>query len=105
MNSMTVEVSTELAARSRKVQSAILNRLQQHGAQARIATELQIDESTVSRWKGDVERTAQVLSLLGLKVVSETSVCLPADEVKMLRRAYRLACAHASWVLDEDGGE
>lgn len=97
------EVSTDPAARARKTHSTILQRLAQQGIQARIAAQLQVDESTVSRWKGDLERTSQILSNLGLKVVSEDKVCVPADEIGFLRRAYKLTCANAAWVLDEDG--
>ncbi len=102
-NSLMAEVSPDPAARARKSQSTILQRLAQQGMGARIAASLQVDESTVSRWKGDIERTAQILTLLGLKVVDEKKVCVPADEIGMLRRAYRLLCAHAPWVLDEEG--
>lgn len=97
------EVSTDPRARARKSQSTILQRLAQPGIQSRIAGLLEVDESTVSRWKGDVERTALILMHLGLKVVDEKKVCVPADEIAMLRRAYRLLCAHAPWVLDEEG--
>ena len=102
MNSPVAEVSPDPLARARKLQSAILQRLAQQGIQARIASTLQVDESTVSRWKSDLERTTQIIALLGLKVVSEEKVCVPADEIGFLRRAYKLTCAHAAWVLDEE---
>lgn len=102
MNSPVSEVSTDPRARARKLQSAILQRLGQHGVQARLATELQVDESTVSRWKSDLERTTQILSLLGLKVVDENKVCVRPDEIGFLRKVYQRVCELAPWVMDED---
>lgn len=103
MNTNMAEVSQDPLAKARKSQSTILQRLAQQGMGSRIAAALQVDESTVSRWKGDVERTAQILSLLGLKTVDESKVCLSPDEIRMLRRAYRVLCDHAPWLLDEGG--
>ena len=103
MNIPMAEVSTDPLARARKSQSTILQRLAQQGMGSRIAASLSVDESTVSRWKGDVERTAQILALLGLKCVEETKVCVSPDEIRMLRRAYKAACDHAPWLLDEGG--
>lgn len=95
------ESSPEPLAKARKSQTTVLSRLAPQGTQGRIAALLEIDDATVSRWKGDLERTCLILTHLGLKVVGAEQVCVPADEIKMLRRAYRLACTHAPWVLDE----
>ena len=59
--------SLNVAAQARKIEREILKRLASVG-QARIAEQLGVNESTVSRWKdGDIARWAKFLTLLGLK--------------------------------------
>lgn len=99
------EVSSDPLARTRKAQTTILQRLAQQGMGARIAASLNVDESTVSRWKGDVDRTSQILTLLGLKVVPDDKVCVPPGEIAFLRRAYTRVCEVAPWILNEGEGE
>ena len=99
------EVSQEPAARARKSQSTILQRLAQNGTQGRIAAQLQVDESTVSRWKGDLERTCLILAHLGLKVVDSGKVCVPPSEIAFLRAAYNRIAAEAPWMLNEGESE
>lgn len=95
------EVSSDPAAKSRKTVSTVLQRLAQQGMQGRIAAQLQVDDSTVSRWKGDLERTALILAHLGLKVVPDDKVCVPASEIAFLRRAYTRVTEQAPWLLNE----
>lgn len=102
---IVAEVSTDPAAKARKTQTTILQRLAQQGMQGRIAAQLQVDDSTVSRWKGDLERTAMILTHLGLKVVHDDKVCVPPGEIAFLRRAYTRVCETAPWILNEGDGE
>jgi predicted XRE-type DNA-binding protein len=69
------ELSPADAARARKIEAQILNRLASVG-QARIAEQLGINESTVSRWKdGEIARFAKFLALLGLKATPQEYKC------------------------------
>ncbi|ARP90300.1 hypothetical protein CAL14_08380 [Bordetella genomosp. 9] len=69
------ELSAADAARARKIEAAILNRLASVG-QARIAEQLGVDESTVSRWKnGEIARFSRFLALLGLKATPQEYKC------------------------------
>lgn len=83
------------------MQSAILQRFAPQGTQGRIAAQLQVDDATVSRWKGDLERTCLILSLLGLKTVEESRVCVPPGEIAFLRAAYNKVSQQAPWLLNE----
>lgn len=67
--------SANLEARARKIEREILKRLASVG-QARIAEQLGVNESTVSRWKdGDIARWARFLALLGLKATPHDYRC------------------------------
>ena len=99
------ELSQDPHARARKMQSAILQRLGIQGTQARIAAALQVDESTVSRWKQDLERTCLILALLDLKTVEQTRVCVPPGEIAFLRATYNRIAQDAPWMLNEGQGE
>lgn len=99
------EVSPDPHAKARKMQSSILQRLAPQGIQSRIATLVGVDDSTVTRWKSDLDRTCLILTSLGLKIVSEEKVCVPADEIAFLRKAYHAVCEQAPWLLNEGEGE
>lgn len=79
-----------------------MQRFAPSGTQGRIAAQLQVDDSTVTRWKGDLERTTLILTHLGLKVVSDDKVCVPPSEIAFLRRAYNRICELAPWLLNEE---
>ncbi len=67
--------SANLEARARKIEREVLKRLASVG-QARIAEQLGVNESTVSRWKdGDIARWARFLALLGLKATPQDYRC------------------------------
>lgn len=66
----TTSLNAEQAAIARKNERLILQRL--HSAvQCRIADALGVSEARVSRWKseGEIAKTADLLALLGLKIV------------------------------------
>lgn len=64
-----------LDAHTRKNQQLILRGLASVG-QAFVATQLGVNESTVSRWKEtDIERFAKMLAVLGLKVTPQAYRC------------------------------
>ena len=77
--------------RARKNEQAILQRLSSVG-QATVAAAVKVDESTISRMKGDGKLTqfAEILAELGLKVVPETMrVFDPKDIDALLHLAKR----------------
>lgn len=74
---------------SRQVLSTRLNKL----GGSTLAKALSKDESTASRiLSGErgctIEEFCQLLDLVGLKVVGVEKHCVPADELRMLRRVY-----------------
>lgn len=99
------EVCTDAAAKARKSQSTVLSRLAPQGTQGRIAAQLQVDDATVSRWKGDLERTCLILAHLGLKIVDAGKVCVPPSEIAFLRAAYNRVAQEAPWMLNEGDAE
>lgn len=67
--------SAAVADRARKIEAIVLQRLASVG-QARIAEQLGVNESTVSRWKdGDIARWARFLALLDLKATPQEYRC------------------------------
>lgn len=69
------ESSAAVDALARKIEREVLRRLASVG-QARIAEQLGVNESTVSRWKdGDIARWARFLALLGLKATPQEYRC------------------------------
>lgn len=77
--------------RARKNQSVILQALASLG-QVRLAELMGLNETQVSRMKthGDLERTAQMLAHLGLKVVPESVQCFDPQYVEHLRALAQL---------------
>ncbi len=95
------ELSTEQAASARKINAVLLQRLASVGGRA-VAESLGISESTVSRWKdGDLERMAQTLSVLGLKVVPVSHQCFAPGYVEALKMLARQALDGADPVQGE----
>lgn len=77
-------VSAEVAERSRKVHSAILQALARVG-QATLARETGASEATISRWKSEqAEQCAIALAALGLKAVPVTHRCYSPETVQAL---------------------
>lgn len=87
--------------RARKSTSIVLQRLSPDGTQRKLAEVLGVSESTVSRWKEDVEPVMKLASHLGLKLVDEHRECIPRAEAAMLRRIYAVVSAQAPWLLQE----
>lgn len=72
--------------RARKNASTILKSMHSFG-QSHLAKELDVSESTVSKWKpnGDIDKTAKMLAVLGLKVVPVSAQCFDPEYVEHLR--------------------
>lgn len=69
------ESSADPSASARKIERMILKRLASVG-QARIAEQLGVNESTVSRWKdGEIARFSKFLVLLNLKATPAEYKC------------------------------
>ena len=73
----------QVRSRARKNHQAILQRLMSQGAR-HVADKLNIDESTLSRMKGDgrLEQLAELLAVLGLKAVDVCKTCYTPEEIK-----------------------
>lgn len=72
---------TELARRNERTVLQAFSRV----SQARIAEQLGIDDSRVSRFKdGGLEQAAQLLAACGLKVVPIEMQCFPQDKISAL---------------------
>lgn len=85
------QLSDSAASLARKNESAVLRALAEH-SQARIAEQLGVDASTVSRFKdGGLAQAAALLAACGLKVVPISMQCFPQEKVGAL---LTLARAH-----------
>jgi hypothetical protein len=82
--------------RARKIESHVLRRLASVG-QARLADELGISESRMSRIKseGEIERFCSMLAVLGLKVVPESWQCSDPEFMRSLKYFARVGMEHA----------
>jgi hypothetical protein len=77
-------VSSAVGERARKFHALALQRVASVG-QTSIAEQLQVSESTVSRFvSADLERACQVMSILGLKVVPIDMKCYPKDQIEAI---------------------
>lgn len=87
---------------SRKIAGTILQRLASVG-QSKVAATLEISESTVSRWKdGDIDKMAQTLAVLGLKVVPASQKCFEPQYIEALQMLARQALDEPAKALDWD---
>ncbi len=82
----------------------VLQRLAPDGTQKKLAHLNDVSESTITRWKEDVEHVMRLAAQLDLKLVDSRRECIPAAELKMLRRVYALAADQVPWLLQEDEG-
>lgn len=74
------EVFTTPNERARKMQSAILKRLQESGSQVALATAMGVSEATISRIKSEqLEQFCVVLAHLGFKTVDVGKVCVDRE--------------------------
>lgn len=86
----TTELKATPADIAREIETLILQRLARTSQKA-IALETGCSESTVSRWNdGEYQRWAQVLTLLGLRVVPQTAVVVTADYLSALETMARI---------------
>ena len=82
-------VSSEVAERTRKAHSLVLQRLLSVG-QVKIAERIGTSESTVSRHVNEhLERACQILAAAGLKVVPAEMQCFPPRKVAILMELAR----------------
>lgn len=78
------EMSPGLTEASRKNETTILRALAEH-SQARIAEQLGVNDSTISRFKdGGLAQAAALLAACGLKVVPTDMQCFSRDKVNAL---------------------
>jgi hypothetical protein len=92
---------------SRKSQSEILRRLASVGQNA-VGEALGKSETWISRWKSDDLRScADLLSVLGLKVVPSENRCYPPEHIAHLeyfaRRGMEMQAPTLEWEADRDG--
>lgn len=84
-------LSPAIAELSRKNETTILRGIAEH-SQARIAEQLGVNDSTISRFKdGGLAQAAALLAACGLKVVPISMQCFPQEKVGAL---LTLARAH-----------
>lgn len=88
---------------ARKNERAVLSRLASVG-QARIAQQLGVNESTISRWKdGDIARFCKFLALLGVKVTPIEYKCYDEKTLQAVltfaqqRMSQLNAVEHLAW--------
>lgn len=76
----------QVRSRARKNHQAILNRLMSHG-QRTVASRLNVDESTISKMKGDgrLEQLADLLAVLELKAVDIRKTCYSPQEIAAMK--------------------
>jgi hypothetical protein len=68
------------AERARKMQSAILRKLQESGSQVALATAMGVSETTISRFKSEhLEQFCLILAHLGMKSVDASKVCVDRE--------------------------
>lgn len=80
------QVSTKVDERARKIESLILQRLSEK-TQTAIALELDVSESTISRFKNnDLNDVSKIISALGLKVVDETDRVVKEETLMSYKR-------------------
>lgn len=98
-------LSTGQAARARKNEALILQRLASEG-QAPVAEALEVSESTVSRFKdGDIARFARLLAVLGLKATPQEYKCYKPEYIEWLLQGARIGVGSlrsSNDLLDEE---
>lgn len=66
-------LSQTVAAKARKIEGELLRRIAEH-SQTRLADQLGLDDSSISRWlasEGGFKRACEVLAALGLRVKAD----------------------------------
>lgn len=79
----------------------VLQRLSPEGTQRHLAHVFGVSESTITRWKDDIEPVMKIAAHLGLKLVDAGRICVPAGEIEMLRATYARVSEQAPWLLNE----
>lgn len=79
---MTTDYSSP-GAKARKMQSLILQRFQNNGVQTRIADEIGITDTWISRFKGQqLQQVCLILAHLDLKVVCDDAETIDAKKLE-----------------------
>ena len=85
------ELSSTVAARSRKAHAQVLQAMQDPGTQRNLAQVLGVSESTISRTKSEkLEDAMTLLYHLGFKVVPQDMTCYPDDYMRALHTLARM---------------
>lgn len=78
-----------MTERSRKNFKAIFQRLSEKG-QVNVAGAIGVSESTISRMAKQLQQTADMLAVLGLKVVPEEHECHPPEYIESIKNLAQL---------------
>ena len=94
-------LSQTTASDARRIEANLLRAVAKVGNQA-IADAIGRDESLVSRWKseGKFAQTAQVIAVLGLKVVPASQKCFEPQYIDALRMLARQALDEPAQALE-----
>jgi len=95
MPSPLAEVSADRSTRTHKTMSLVLKRAQTT-ANRRIAADLDIEESTLSRWRDDhLPRAVEYLLAIGCKVVPAELKCYDESYIALLNYFAQIGMRHA----------
>lgn len=75
-------------ARANKIEQTILHALAETG-QSTVAQQIEVNESTVSRAKADIQLMAKIMAACGLKVVPVTVRCFNPKYIESLQHLAR----------------
>lgn len=75
-------------ARANKIEQTILHALAETG-QSVVAQQIQVNESTVSRAKADIQIIAKIMAACGLKVVPVSARCFNPKYIESLQHLAR----------------
>lgn len=84
-----MKVDDRIAARARKNHTALLSALAETG-QGTVASLIGESDTTVSRFKGDLERCAALMAACGLKVVPATQRFYSEERIRALNVLARI---------------
>lgn len=81
--------------RASKIETTVLQALQQNGKAAAVAVAMQVNDSTISRLKNEhLQPFSRLLAHLGLKVVPADRVCVDREMYRAMTRIASRAMAN-----------
>ena len=89
-------LSLDPAARSRKIETLILQGLAPRGTQAALAVAMGVTEPDVSKIKSQIPALAQLIAHLGLKVVPADLKCYRPEQVDFMFQLFKSQVERAS---------